>query len=144
MSRPRGWRTLTILFSLAVVSSIAHYTDNTINFDEYPHPEPGSIVPDPPDWLVGSSWFAFTAVGVLGVWWYAQNRILPAAVAIAVYSVSGTISIGHYLAPGATGMAPLRQVSIGIDIVLGVLLLGLALWAALKVRPSPASRGTAR
>ena len=47
-------------------------------------------------------------------------------------------------------MAPLRQIGIGIgigigiDIVLGVLLLGLALWAALKVRPSPASRGTAR
>ena len=132
------------LFSLAVVSSIAHYTDNTVNFEQYPHPEPGSVVPDPADWLIAVSWFAFTAAGVLGLWWYAQNRILPAAAAIAVYSVSGTISIGHYLAPGATDMAPLRQFSIGIDIVLGVLLLGLALWAALKVRPWPASRGTAR
>jgi hypothetical protein len=97
------------VFSLGVVSSIAHYTDNTINFDEYPHPEPGSIVPDPPDWLVASSWFAFTAIGLLGLWWYAQHRMLPAAAAIAVYSVSGTISIGHDLAPGATDMAPLRQ-----------------------------------
>jgi len=133
-----------ILFFLAVVSSAVHYIDNTVNWAEFPHPEPGSSLPDPSDWLVASSWFAFTAIGVLGVWWYAQRRILSAAAAIAVYSVSGTISIGHYLAPGATDMAPLRQVSIGIDIVLGVLLLGLALWAALKVRPSPASRGTAR
>ena len=132
------------MFSLAVVSSAVHYIDNTANWADFPHPEPGSIVPDPSDWLVAVSWFGFTSVGLLGVWWYAQNRILPAAVAIAVYSVSGTISIGHYLAPGATDMPPLRQLSIGIDITLGTLLLGLALWAALKVRPLPASRGTAR
>jgi len=144
MPTPRGWRFLLGVMVVAVVSSAVHYTDNTINWVEYPHPEPGSVVPDPSDWLVGSSWFAFTAAGVLGLWWYAQNRILPAAVAIAVYSVSGTVSIGHYLAPGATGMAPLRQVSIGIDIVLGVLLLGFALWAVLKVRPLPASRDTAQ
>ena len=135
---------LVTVFSIAVVSSAVHYIDNTVNWADFPHPEAGSIVPDPSDWLVAASWFAFTAVGVLGVWWYGRNRILPAAVAMAVYSVSGTISIGHYLAPGATDMPALRQLSIGIDIVLGTLLLGLALWAALKIRPSPASRDTAR
>ena len=133
-----------ILFSLAVVSSAVHYTDNTINWAEYPHPEPGSSCPIRP---TGSSArrgspsrrSACWACGGTPSTAFSRPRL-----AIAVYSVSGTISIGHYLAPGATDMAPLRQVSIGIDIVLGALLLGLALWAALKVRPSPASRGTAR
>ena len=132
------------LFSIAVVSSAVHYTDNTVNYDRFAHPDPGSALPDPEAWLVATSWFGFTAVGALGVWWYARHRITEAAVAIAIYSVSGTISIGHYLAPGATDMAPLRQVSIGIDVVLGLTLLGFALWSALKVRPSPASRGRAR
>jgi hypothetical protein len=144
MPTPRGWHFLLGVMVVAVVSSAVHYTDNTINWAEYPHPEPGSSLPDPSDRVVGASWFAFTAAGLLGLWLYARGRVAPASVAIAVYSGSGLVSIGHYLAPGATSMPVWRQTLVIADIVLGTVLLGFALWAVLTVRPLPASPGTAR
>jgi len=144
MPTRRGWRFLLGVMVVAVASSAVHYTDNAINWAEYPHPEPGSSVPDPSDWVIGASWFAFTAAGILGLWWFSRGRVMAAAVAIAVYSGSGLVSIGHYLAPGATGMPAWRQTLIGVDIVLGAVLFVFACWAVVTLRPSPASRGTAR
>jgi hypothetical protein len=144
MSRPRGWQLLVVVMVIAFVSSVVHYADNTINWAEYPHPASESSLPDPSDWVVGLSWFGFTAFGILGLWLYARGRITGAAVAIAIYSGSGLVSIGHYLVPGASGMPAWRQALIVVDIVLGAVLFAFALWAAVTLRPSRVSPDTAR
>jgi len=72
----------------------------------------------------------FTAFGALGLLLWFRRHITSAAVALTAYSVSGLIGIGHYLAPGATGMVWWRQAHIVLDILCGAAVLGFALWAA--------------
>ncbi|MGH3458754.1 hypothetical protein [Aeromicrobium sp.] len=139
-----AFRTLVLLMAVAFVVSVVHYVDNTVNYGDFPQPEPGSGVPNPPRWLVGAAWFFFTAFGVLGLWWLAHGRTAWAAVAIAAYSGSGLVGFAHYAVPGATDMVWWRQAHVIADIICGVLLFGFALWLALRFRPSPASPGTAR
>ncbi len=138
MSSPRGFRALLLLVGVAVAVSVVHYVDNTVNFADYPQAEPGSALPNPPAWLIGSAWFMFTAFGAAGVWLFARGRTRAAAVAIAGYSGSGLVGVAHYLVPGATSMVWWRQVHVVADIICGVLLFAFALWAAVARRDDQA------
>jgi hypothetical protein len=140
----RGTRILLVLMSVAVLVSVVHYIDNTVNYADYPQVEPGSRLPNPSQAMVAGAWFFFTAFGALGMWLWLHGRIAPAAVAIAVYSGSGLVGFGHYAVPGATDMVWWRQAHVIADIVCGVLLFAFAMWAALTLRPSPVSRDRAR
>lgn len=71
----RGRRVLSVLFPLAVVVSVVHYTDNFLAYDLYPQSE---VLPDPSEGLVLASWFVFTAFGVAGYLAYQQRRIARA------------------------------------------------------------------
>jgi hypothetical protein len=139
-------RFLFPVFAVAVVVSIVHYVDNTVNYADYPQADPGTTLASvsPSQTLVGAGWFVFTAFGVLGLWLWRRGRLVPAAVAIALYSGSGLVGFAHYAVPGATDMVWWRQVHVVADIVCGVLLFGFALWAVVRLRPSRASRDTAR
>lgn len=140
----RGLRPLLVLFGVAFAVSVVHYIDNTVNYVEYPQPEPGSGLPNPPQWLIGAAWFLFTGFGFLGVWMFTRERFATAAVAIAVYSGSGLVGFAHYAVPGATDMVWWRQVHVIADIICGVLLFAFALWTAVTLRPSPVSPDRAR
>jgi hypothetical protein len=129
----RGLRLLIVLMAVAFVVSVVHYTDNTVNYADYPQGEPGGV-PSPPDWLIAPSWFLFTTFGVLGLWLFVRGRVAPAAVAIAVYSGSGLIGFGHYAVPGATDMVWWRQAHVIADITCGVLLFTFALWSVIALR----------
>lgn len=124
-----GLRPLLVLMTLAVAVSVVHYADNYVNYADYPQPDAGSALPNPPAWLVGGAWFVFTAFGTLGVWLFWRGRVVGGAVSIAVYSGSGLVGIAHYLVPGATGMVWWRQAHVVADIICGVLLFAFALWA---------------
>ena len=139
-------RPLLVLMGVAVAVSVVHYVDNTVNYADYPQAEPGTTLAavSPSQTTVAAGWFIFTAFGVLGVWWFMRGRIAAAAVAIAIYSGSGLVGLAHYAVPGATDMVWWRQVHVVADIVCGLLLFGFAVWAAVKLRPSPVSPSTAR
>ena len=139
-------RLLLVLMGVAVAVSVVHYVDNTVNYADYPQADPGTRLAavSPSQTVVAAGWFIFTAFGVLGVWLFIRGRIAAAAVAIAVYSGSGLVGFGHYAVPGATDMVWWRQAHVIADIICGLLLFGFALWAAVALRPSRASRDTAR
>ena len=59
----RAVRALSAIFAVAVVVSIVHYTDNYVNFNDYPQPTTG---PKPSATGVLVAWFAFTAAGLAG------------------------------------------------------------------------------
>ena len=124
--------------SVAFVVSVVHYIDNTVNYADFPQLEPGSSLPNPSDRVIAAMWFVFTAFGVLGLWFWLRGRIRPAAVAIAAYSGSGLVGIGHYLVPGATDMVWWRQTQVIADIICGVLLFAFALWAVFALRGNQA------
>lgn len=146
MTSRRALRPLLVLLGVAIVVSVVHYADNYVNYDDYPSARPGTWLDTvaPSATVVGLSWFLFTAAGVLGVWLFVRGWIAAAAVAIAVYSGSGLVGFLHYAVPGATDMPWWRQAHVVADIACGVLLLAFALWTATRLRPSPASPGTAR
>lgn len=121
-------RALIALMALAFVVSVVHYTDNAVNYADFPQSEPGGL-PDPPGWSIAPAWFIFTASGALGLWLFLRGRAAPAAVMIAVYSGSGLIGIGHYLVPGATDMVWWRQAHVVADTACGLALFAFVLWS---------------
>jgi hypothetical protein len=131
----RGARLLTVLLCLAIPLSLIHYTDNYVSFDLYPAGELAGIeVTRDSIWI---SWLLFTAGGLLGWWLYVRGQVLAACAALAFYSISGLISIGHYAEPGMSELAWWRHVSIWIDITLGTAILLFTFWAAFRLRRAP-------
>lgn len=86
LTPPRG-------LAVAVVVSIIHYTDNYVNYHDYPQSRTG---PNPSAALVLGSWFAFTAAGLAGYLLFRRTPSNLALILLAAYSGSGLIGIGHY------------------------------------------------
>jgi hypothetical protein len=124
----RALRTLRILLALAIPLSVIHYTDNYLAFDLYPAAKIFGIELGPD--TIWVSWIIFTAAGLAGYWLYARGRIAAAGAALAFYSISGLISIGHYLAPGMSKLEWWRHASVWVDITLGAAVFAFAIWSA--------------
>jgi len=138
--RHRAQRILTVLFPFAVAVSIVHYSDNYFNYRDYPR---SATLPNPSAWLIGSAWFAFTALGVAGFLLLRREGSTRALFLLAAYSGSGLVGIGHYLVPGATSMPWWRQAHVILDIACGISIFAVTIWAARGARPA-GSRTTAR
>lgn len=124
-----GARFLIGLMTVAVLLSIVHYTDNYVNWADYPQASSG-----PSQATVGISWFVFTAFGVAGVVLYLRGRVVPAVACLAAYSVSGLIGIGHFTVEGAADMPWWRQLHVAADIASGVVVVAFAVWALRRHR----------
>lgn len=130
MSYLRATRILCWLLGVAFVVSVVHYVDNYVNYDDYPvQPDDGAL-PTVTKALVAIGWFAFTALGGIGLLLWFRRHITTSAVFLTGYSVSGLIGIGHYTVPGAGDMVWWRQTHVLVDIACGAAILGFALWAA--------------
>ena len=132
----RAIRLLTVLLAAAVAVSVVHYTDNVVNYADFPQDGP---LPDPSRWLVGASWFAFTAAGIAGYVLFRREPSTLALSLLAVYSGSGLVGFGHYTVPGAFDMPALRQAHVIADILLGLGMFAFVVWAA-RNRTLSASR----
>jgi hypothetical protein len=135
----RAVRALTWILAIAVVVSIAHYTDNYFNYHDYPQPKNGL---SPSAGLVLGAWFAFTAAGLAGYLLFRRGPSDLALILLAVYSGSGLVGIGHYLVPGATSMPWWRQAHVSVDIACGIAMFSFVMWAARarrrdQVSPTP-------
>lgn len=134
----RGLRTLLVLLGIAVAVSVVHYTDNVVNYADYPQAEDGTVGALVTRGVVLVGWFVFTAFGMLGLWLFVRGRTVPAAACLTAYAVSGLIGIGHYSVEGATDMVWWRQTHVVVDIICGVLVLGFALWSVATSPRRPA------
>ena len=130
----RAVRILTVILAVAVVVSIVHYTDNYVNFRDYP-PAPSSV-PSSAALILGA-WFAFTAAGLAGYLLFRRTPSNLALILLAAYSGSGLVGIGHYLVPGATSMPWWRQAHVCFDITCGIAMFSFAMWAARARRHGP-------
>ena len=122
----RAVRILSVIFALAVVASIVHYTDNYVNYSDYP---PAKKVPTSAAGVL-VAWFAFTAAGLAGYLLFRRRPSDLALLLLAAYSGSGLIGIGHYLVPGATSMPWWRQAHVCLDIASGIAMFSFVIWAA--------------
>ena len=122
----RAVRILTLIVGAAVVASIVHYTDNYVNYHDYPQ---ARTLPNPSAALVIEAWFGFTAAGLAGYLLFRRGPSNLALILLAVYAGSGLIGIGHYLVPGATSMPWWRQAHVFLDIASGIAVFSFAMWA---------------
>jgi hypothetical protein len=127
----RATRVLLWLLGVAFVVSVVHYIDNVVNYADYPQPDPGGP-PTPTAVVIAVSWFVFTAAGLGGLWLWFHRSIVGAALAFASYSISGLVGIGHYTVPEAISMPWWRQAHVIVDILCGIAVLGIAVWALVR------------
>ena len=135
----RPTRLLRALVGLTIVESFVHYADNTIRYDDYTAADPsflGSLVKQ---WIIPVAWVLFTAAGLIGHRRWRQGRRPQAAAWLGAYSVSGLISLLHYTDISLDDLSAFQNTFVFADVVLGVLILGFAVWTALG-GPARASR----
>jgi hypothetical protein len=123
----RAVRILSAILAVAVVVSIVHYTDNYVNYSDYPQPR---SAPNPSKPLVLEAWFAFTAMAFAGYLLFRGSPSTLALILLAGYSGSGLVGIGHYLVPEATSMPWWRQAHVCFDIASGIAMFSFVIWAA--------------
>jgi hypothetical protein len=127
----RVLRELTALLAVAVAVSVVHYTDNTVNYTDYPQ---SVTLPNPSQTVVFLSWFLFTAFGVAGWLLFRQGRVERACLCLAVYSGSGLVGILHYGVGGTSRFPWWRHAHIAADIACGFAVIGFAVWAVVRLR----------
>jgi len=119
---------LRVLLTVAIAESFVHYLDNTLRFSDYTGPNPPAVSSWIAQWMIPVSWVLFTAVGVLGYRRFRQGRLSEAAAYLAIYSVSGLISIGHYAGISINDLSVFQNTFVFLDIALGIAMLSFAAW----------------
>ena len=121
-----GW-----IFFVAVIVSVVHYVDNYVNYEDFPTAD---SIPNPSKTTVLVAWFVFTAFGLAGYLLFRRRRYPLSLLCLAVYSGSGLVGIGHYLADGMTDAVWWRQAHVVADIACGLAILAFAIWATAQSR----------
>jgi VanZ family protein len=118
-------RNIAIIVLVAIAVSIVHYTDNYTAYEAYPRSD---TIPNPSAAVVGGAWFFFTAFALAGLWFLWHGRHRAAGISLAVYSGSGLVGIGHYLAGGTGDFPWWRHAHIVADITLGIAVFASAIY----------------
>ena len=113
------------LIAVAFAVSIVHYADNFTSYDEYPLSD---TIPTPSKTLIGLSWFGFAAAAGAALLFLRRGELGPAAIALAGFSLSGLVGIGHYTVEGTGEFPWWRHAHILTDITLGIALAATAVW----------------
>jgi hypothetical protein len=128
-------KALPIVAGALLVTSAVHYTDNWLSIEDYA-PSSGLLADNPG--LIPLSWLLYAVVAVVGIREYRRAPTTRAHVLLAIFSTSGIVSLGHLTYEG-NSWATWQWASVLTDCVLGLLLLGLVLRSAARVRPATAS-----
>src|ERR671925_1156689 len=123
-------KVLRVLLGFAIVESFVHYLDNTIRYDDYTVDDPSVLGGLVKQWVIPISWVMFTAAGLFGYKRFKEGQWSQAALWLAVYSVSGLISVLHYTDISMDDLSPFQNTFVFLDIAAGLAILGFALWAA--------------
>jgi hypothetical protein len=128
-------RVLRAILVFSIVSTALHYTHNFVNVDQYPGGFPGDTAVQA---LIVLLWPAVTLVGLYGYRLYREERYYPAHVCLAVYSLLGLTTLGHFLA-GNPDIPAFFYATIFTDGLAGLAMLTFVVVSARSVRsPQPA------
>src|SRR5204863_7616261 len=119
---------LRVLLIVGIAESFVHYLDNTLRYSDYTGPNPPAATSWIAQWMIPVSWFAFTAMAVLAYRRFREGRLSQAAGFLAIYSLSGLISIGHYVGISIDDLSVFQNAFVFLDIALGTAVLAFAIW----------------
>jgi hypothetical protein len=127
--RPPSVKTVRAVVIASIVLTAFHFADNAIAIDTYPAPD------WQPDWfylVVALSWPVFTAIGIAGYRAYRRGDTRRAGVCLVAYSYTGLISLGHFTSGSPSELTTRGVVSVFVDAVVGLVVLGLAVRVVLS------------
>lgn len=127
ISHTRKLAVLGVLIVACMVSTTAHYTHNYLEIAHYPQSDLFSNVTVKLGIII--SWPTLTAAGVAGFWLYALGRYAAAYPLLALYSLLGIVTLGHFT-EGSPHIPPFWYATIFTDAILGVVILAFAHWSA--------------
>lgn len=139
-------RLLRGLLVLTVLESSVHYADNTVRFDDYTGPNPPAIGAWIAQWMIPVSWVLFTIAGFMGYRRFVQRRWPAAAAWLGAYSVSGLVSLLHYVGIAVSDLTAFQNTFVFLDVAAGSAVLAFAFWVALRLagRAAPARPAVAQ
>ena len=131
----RRLRFLRGLLAFSILSTGVHYTHNFIKVDEYPGGFPGETVVQIGIVLL---WPVLTAVGLYGYRLYRDGRLHNAHICLALYSLLGLTTLGHFTA-GNPDIPAFFYATIFTDGLAGLAMLAFVVVSARSERsPQPA------
>ena len=134
-------RTLTLLRAIlaaSILSTAIHYTHNFIAVSHYPGP--GGSFYTVVRVAIVVAWPLLTAIGLTGYRRYRERRYREAHVCLAVYSLTGLATMGHFIY-GNPQIPAFFYATLFTDALAGIAVLAFVLWSA-KAEP-PAQRAGA-
>src|ERR1044072_5840076 len=120
------------LIAFAMLSTAIHFTHNFLEVEDYPQASYASNKAVQVGVVV--FWPLLTAIGLYGYRLYKEGRYAPAQVCIALYSILGISTLGHFTA-GNPDIPLFFYITIFTDGIAGFALAGFALWAARRQAP---------
>ncbi|MGH2906326.1 MAG: hypothetical protein ACRDKI_06095 [Solirubrobacterales bacterium] len=133
--QPPSVKTVRGVVTFAVLATAIHFTDNTLNIQDYPA---ASWQPDWFEYIVAASWFVFTAIGTLGYRYYRDGNFPKAHLFLGVYSITGFVTLGHFTTATPGELTTFGLVTVLIDAIVGIVVLSTVVWS-IRARREPAA-----
>lgn len=135
--QPSHLTLLRAIIAAAIVSTAIHYTHNFFAVHSYPGPH--GALDTITRVLIVISWPVLTAIGLIGYRRYREGRSEQAQLALAIYAVTGIVTLGHFLF-GSPHIPALFYATLFTDTLTGLAVLYFALRYAKPHSPRPGTR----
>lgn len=132
MSTPTEQRRLTILkwlLGAGILSTAVHYTHNFVAVSHYPGPKD---LQTPTRVAIVVAWPLLTWIGLTGYRRYREGRYREAHIALAVYSVTGISTPGHFIY-GNPKIPAFFYATLFTDALTGLAILAFVVWSASRI-----------
>jgi hypothetical protein len=131
----RGTTALKGILAASVLSTAVHYTHNFIAVSHYPGP--GGAFYTVVRLAIVVAWPLLTAIGLIGYRRYRERRDGEARVCLAVYSLTGLATIGHFIY-GNPKIPAFFYATLFTDALAGLAVLAFVLWSTKADAPTGA------
>jgi len=121
-------RKLTLLKTIlaaGMLSTAIHYTHNFVAVNRYPGPKDLYTVTRV---AIVVAWPLLTWIGLMGYRRYREGRYREAQVCLAVYSITGIVTLGHFIY-GNPKIPAFFYATLFTDALTGFAILAFAVWA---------------
>ncbi|MGH2956465.1 MAG: hypothetical protein ACRDL6_05655 [Solirubrobacterales bacterium] len=134
--RPPSAKTVAVVVGATIALTAFHFTDNIVNIDTYPRPEALSGEAIQIAGLI--FWPVVAAIGVAGYLAYRRGNLQLAHPFLIAFSSLGLISLLHFSSGSPDELTTRGLISVIVDGMMGLAVLGVALWSMLARPPAAA------
>lgn len=124
---------LKAILAASILSTAIHYTHNFVAVDRYPGPKDLYTVVRV---AIVVAWPLLTWIGLMGYRRYCERRYREANVCLAVYSLTGLATMGHFIY-GNPQIPAFFYATLFTDALAGLAVLAFVVWSANAQAPHP-------